>query len=161
MIVSVSSQLSKLIQMQETNNTTEAAQVRELQKELNIETDKRVNAESQLEEVQQDHTITTEELINQLETAKKDYISATEELATSHVELNESRNRHAEVEQQMMLLEQETKGELSTAEETVKRAKKKDEREKAKKIQQLADANAAQASFVASMAQVIVALCTP
>ena len=50
---------------------------------------------------------------------------------------------------------------ISTAEETVKRAKKKDEREKAKKIQQLADANAAQASFVASMAQVIVALCTP
>ena len=52
-------------------------------------------------------------------------------------------------------------GESSTASETAKRAKKKDEREKAEKIQQQADANAAQANFVASMAQVIVALCTP
>ena len=44
--------------------------------------------------------------------------------------------------------------------ESAKRAKEKDEREKAKKIQQQADANAARATFVASMAQVIVALCT-
>ena len=121
MTMSVSSQLDKLIQMQETSSTAEAAQVKELQKELNIEMDKRVNAESQLEEVQQDHTIATEELINQLEAANKDYISATEELTTSHIELNESQSRHAEVEQQMMLREQEIKSELSTAEEAVTR----------------------------------------
>ena len=52
----------------------------------------------------------------------------------------------------------------STLSETAKRAKKNDEKEKAAEIeksQQQADANAAQATFVASMAQVIVALCTP
>ena len=56
---------------------------------------------------------------------------------------------------------EQRKRRISTASETAKRAKKKDEREKAEKIQQQADANAAQATFVASMAQVIVALCTP
>ena len=49
----------------------------------------------------------------------------------------------------------------STLSETAKRAKKREEKEKAEKSQQQADANAAQATFVASMAQVIVALCTP
>ena len=43
----------------------------------------------------------------------------------------------------------------STLSETAKRAKKKDEKEKAEKSQQQADANAAQATFVASMAQLI------
>ena len=56
---------------------------------------------------------------------------------------------------------EQRKRRISTASETAKRAKKKDEREKAEKIQQQADTNAAQATFVASMAQVIVALCTP
>jgi hypothetical protein len=121
MTASVSSQLSKLIQMQEASSIAEAAQVKELQKELNIEMDKRVNAESQLEAVQQGYTIATEELVNQLEAANKDYVSATEELATSHIELSESRSRHAEVQQQMILLEHETKSELSTAEEAATR----------------------------------------
>ena len=49
----------------------------------------------------------------------------------------------------------------STLSETAKRAKKREEKEKAEKAQQQADGNAAQATFVASMAQVIVALCTP
>ena len=48
----------------------------------------------------------------------------------------------------------------STLSETAKRAKKRDEKEKAKKLQQQAEANATQATFVASMAQVTVALCT-
>jgi hypothetical protein len=121
MTASVSSQLNKLIQMQEASSIAEAAHVKELQKDLNIEMNKRVNAESQLEAVQQDYTITTEELVNQLEAAKKDYISATEELDNSHIELNESQNRHAEMEQQVILLEQEAKSELNTAEETVTR----------------------------------------
>ena len=68
MTASVSSQLNKLIHMQEANSITEAAQVKELQKDLNIEMNKRVNAESQLEAVQQDYTIATEELVNQIRT---------------------------------------------------------------------------------------------
>ena len=118
--ISVTNQLSKLIHMQEVASAAEAMQVKSLQRQVDTETDRRINAESQLEVVQQDHTTTTEELTNQLEAANKDYISATEELATSHMELSESQSRHAEVEQQMMLREQETKSELSMAEEAVK-----------------------------------------
>jgi hypothetical protein len=124
MAASVSSQLSKLIQMQEASSITEAVRVKELQTDLSSEKEKRVNAESQLEAVQQDCEstgIALEELIKQLETVNKDYISATEELAISHIKLNESQRTQAEVEQRMMRREQETKSELSTAEEAVTR----------------------------------------
>lgn len=101
---SVNSQLSRLIQMQEANNTAESRHVKELQRELNIETDRQVNAESQLE------------------AARQDYISATtEELTSSCREFNESQNMHTTMEQKVVLLGQEAKSDLSAEEEAVAR----------------------------------------
>ena len=87
--------------MQESNSIVKAGRIKELQKELKIETDKRVDAESQLK------------------ASRQDYISATEELADSRRELNESQSMHMTAEQQVILMGQEAKHDLSATEDTV------------------------------------------